>query len=420
LRVVKIFWKREIQAICGLESADKIQILSAGDEATPLQPDAQWIICHYALLHSRLAELKKFPFRTLIVDEGHLAKAGEKSQRGAAIMKLGEDRPNVCYLTGSPSPNGRPIELLPMLKVLRKVHAREEWRWKLKFCGAEQVVINQKGVKLYGRAPIKRWSFKGASHLDELALSLSTFSLERTKAEVFGDLPPIQHTVFDIELQPDDREKYFSMREEMEKLLRTDDPKLRGRALGLLTTMIAFSAQAKTADASDVCRERINSGLKTLVICDYLSPLGALRRELRDVSEIIEGSMKDAYRQVVIDRFQNEAQPQVLLLSRRTAGQSVTLTAADCLLWLNLPWTPGEYAQGCGRIERLGQTRSTQSIVLVCADTYDEELIQLNYRKAGFIEMAAGRVPLPPARVSSFAQMLKMLGGSSRVKPDLN
>lgn len=426
--VVKIFWTREIQtclpgaviAILSGRSADTLEALLHGPAG--IRQDAEWVIGNYDILDARLPELLDFGFDCLIYDEAHLLKSGDVmqskkgtrirgSKRGNAALKLAAHVPRVMVLTGSPMPNGRPIELLPMLVMLEKVHPREIWDWKMAFCAGTKIMINEKGVKYHGRKAIYRWSFSGASRLDDLGAQLSTFSVQRRKSEIMEYLPPIEHTVFDVELP--DLAPYEEMRERMRKLIRSGDPQARGEALGLLTKMLAWSAEAKCSNALEILDERLScQKSKVVVMCDYLAPLGVLRQKLLHRSTILEGSMSEGERQSVIDKFQTNPEPHALLVSRRIGGSSITLTAADTYLGLNLPWTPGDYTQAVARVHRETQTKRTQAITILAKNTYDEEQFEMVYYKARVIERTAGRPPLPESRKIEFEQMVKLLGGA--------
>jgi SWI/SNF-related matrix-associated actin-dependent regulator of chromatin subfamily A-like protein 1 len=199
----------------------------------------------------------------------------------------------------------------------------------------------------------------------------------------------------------------------MRRLVKAGDPKSRGQALGLLTKMLAWTAEAKCNVTVGLLREKLDApNSKVILFSEFLAPLYALRQKLLHQSTVLEGSMSDSDRQVVIDRFQTEQGSHVLLCSRRAAGMSVTLTAADTCVFMGLPWEPESYKQSVSRIHRETQTRSTQAIFILAQRTYDESMLQRLYAKAGVIELAAGRPPLPEGELQEFDEMLKLLGGA--------
>jgi hypothetical protein len=60
----------------------------------------------------------------------------------------------------------------------------------------------------------------------------------------------------------------------------------------------------------------------------------------------------------------------------QAAGVGLTLTAADTVAFLELPWTPGELSQSTDRLHRIGQTAECVSVnYLVCDKTIDTEIL---------------------------------------------
>src|SRR5262249_58348843 len=69
----------------------------------------------------------------------------------------------------------------------------------------------------------------------------------------------------------------------------------------------------------------------------------------------LDGSTRD--RAAVVDAFQSESGPPVMLVSLRAGGTGLNLTAADSVFILDPWWNPAVEEQAADRAHRIGQTR---------------------------------------------------------------
>jgi SWI/SNF-related matrix-associated actin-dependent regulator 1 of chromatin subfamily A len=64
------------------------------------------------------------------------------------------------------------------------------------------------------------------------------------------------------------------------------------------------------------------------------------------------------------------------------------LTAAQDVVFVELPWTPADIDQTYSRCHRLGQAGSVTATYVLCADTIDEEIYGIITRKRGVVTQA--------------------------------
>jgi SWI/SNF-related matrix-associated actin-dependent regulator 1 of chromatin subfamily A len=64
------------------------------------------------------------------------------------------------------------------------------------------------------------------------------------------------------------------------------------------------------------------------------------------------------------------------------------LTAAQDVLFVELPWTPADVDQTYSRCHRLGQQGSVTATYLLCEGTVDEEIYNLISRKRSVVDAA--------------------------------
>jgi len=88
----------------------------------------------------------------------------------------------------------------------------------------------------------------------------------------------------------------------------------------------------------------------------------------------------------VVERFQSDDGPPVLLVSLRAGGIGLNLTAADCVLLLDPWWNPAVEDQATDRAYRIGQDKVVQVIKLITAGTIEEKIYSLQQRKKALID----------------------------------
>jgi len=84
------------------------------------------------------------------------------------------------------------------------------------------------------------------------------------------------------------------------------------------------------------------------VVVEYLNKEGI-------TNNVIKGSVPPKTRAEIIDRFQREYDPRVLVIQPQSASHGITLTAADTIVFWSPVMSVETYLQCIGRIDRVGQ-----------------------------------------------------------------
>jgi SNF2 family DNA or RNA helicase len=71
----------------------------------------------------------------------------------------------------------------------------------------------------------------------------------------------------------------------------------------------------------------------------------------------------------------------VFLISLKAGGLGLNLTAADYVFILDPWWNPAVEAQAIDRAHRIGQTRQVFAYRLICRDTVEEKILNLQSQK---------------------------------------
>ena len=95
--------------------------------------------------------------------------------------------------------------------------------------------------------------------------------------------------------------------------------------------------------------------------------------------EYLDGKTRD--RQERVERFQNDADCKLFLISLKAGGLGLNLTAAEYVFLLDPWWNPAVEAQAIDRAHRIGQTRPVFAYRLIAKDTVEEKVLQLQQSK---------------------------------------
>jgi superfamily II DNA or RNA helicase len=238
-----------------------------------------------------------------------------------------------------------------------------------------------------------------------LAQALRPFILRRTKSQVARDLPEkVEQTLF-CQLEPPQRALYDELRDHyrdtllnrierdgldksrmqiLEALLR-----LRQAAIhpGLIDRSRSHEPSAKLDMLLPQLAEVLDEGHKALVFSQFTSMLQILRNRLDQQNigyEYLDGQTRD--RAAPVERFQNNPESRLFLISLKAGGLGLNLTAAEYVFLLDPWWNPAVEAQAIDRTHRIGQTRSVFAYRLIAKDTVEEKVLELQESKREIAE----------------------------------
>jgi len=233
-----------------------------------------------------------------------------------------------------------------------------------------------------------------------LGHALRPFFLRRTKEQVARELPSKTEQTVYCELEPEQRKLYDQLRQHYrDSLLRRIETaglakskiqvleallRLRQAAChpGLLDSKRSSDSSAKLDVLLEQLREVLDEGHKALVFSQFTSLLKILRARLNQdgiLYEYLDGATRD--RQTRVERFQNDKDCRLFLVSLKAGGLGLNLTAAEYVFILDPWWNPAVEAQAVDRAHRIGQTRPVFTYRLIARDTVEEKVLELQKTK---------------------------------------
>lgn len=337
--------------------------------------DYDLIITTYGTLRKDAVRFKDIEFDYVILDEAQAIKNADTASSKAARLLNANHR---LALSGTPVEN----------------HLGELW-----------ALFDFLNPGLLGAASVFKLTGTAARNPDEdtralLSKALRPFILRRTKEQVARDLPPkLEQTVY-CEMEPAQRKLYDELRDHyrssllglvesrgigrskiqiLEALLR-----LRQAAChpGLIDKKRTEESSAKLDVLLPQLAEVIEGGHKALVFSQFTSLLAIVRSQLdKDAVnyEYLDGRTRD--RASRVERFQNDADCKLFLVSLKAGGLGLNLTAAEYVFLLDPWWNPAVEAQAIDRAHRIGQQKNVFAYRLIASGTVEEKVLELQKTK---------------------------------------
>lgn len=354
--------------------------------------------------------------KSYVFDESHYAKSPD-AQRTKAAVKMSKNAEGlVLCLTGTPITN-RPAEYAPQLDILGKLSDfGGKWGFYKRYCGAFR---DRWGV----------WHTDGAAHLEELNDKLrASCYIRRTKDQVLADLPPMLHNKIivtpdekvmkEYRKAEDDIVRYMADRAaEIAKELGTSPKsaaviaKLKAEANEHLVRIAALrrlAAMAKMKAVDEWVENLLDSGAKVVLAAHHRDVVDTLANKYGGLK--IQGGMLVSDVEDHKSRFMSDPDARVITLSIQAAKTGHTLTAAQDVAFVELPFTPADLDQTAARCHRIGQAGVVTSHYLLAAGTIDEKLYDLIERKRSIVDAATegvamdGLMSVGAQLVTDFAQ----------------
>ncbi|WP_053058470.1 DEAD/DEAH box helicase [Pedobacter sp. BMA] len=271
---------------------------------------------------------------------------------------------------------------------------------------------------------------KDKERADTLLKMTRPFILRRTKKQVATDLPPKTEMTIWCEMEPGQRRIYDSYSKEFKAELvdKIASVGLENSKFEVLRRLMALrqicNSPALIKDAPSYegtpCKitelmEHImekTTGHKLLVFSAFTGMLGLIKAELEQQGityAYLDGSTKLDKRKAAVNRFQNDEDCRVFLISLKAGGTGLNLTAADYVYLIDPWWNPAVENQAIDRCYRIGQDKHVMAYRMICKDTLEERILEIQERKR---KLAGELIPGDDGILKSLGKedLLKLFG----------
>jgi non-specific serine/threonine protein kinase len=341
--------------------------------------DTEIIITTYGTLRSDIKMLVEIPFDYVILDESQAIKnPASKVTKAAGLLRA----KNRLCMSGTPLQNNT-FDIFAQMNFLNPG-----------MLGSIEFFRQEFSI------PIDK--FGEQDRKDHLRKILYPFILRRTKEQVAKDLPEKIETILYCEMEDEQRNIYEGYRNDFrDKILGTIET--QGINRSQLTILQGLMKLRQICDSPAILNEQDKfpnhsikleelgreiteniSNHKALVFSQFLGMLALIREKLKELGvdhEYFDGSTSAPERERAIQRFQNDENCRVFLISLKAGGVGLNLTAADYVYIVDPWWNPAVEQQAIDRTHRIGQTKNIMAYRMICKDTIEDKILQLQEKK---------------------------------------
>ncbi len=337
------------------------------------------IITTYGTLRSDIMVLSKTFFDYVILDESQAIKNPGSKVAKASCLLVSKNR--LC-MSGTPLQNNT-FDIFAQMNFLNPG-----------LLGSMEFFRNEFAT------PIDK--FGEPEQKDHLRKLLYPFILRRTKEQVAKDLPEKTETILFCEMEDEQRKVYEAYRNAYrDKILGVINE--QGIDKSQLTILQGLMKLRQICDSPAILNEEekypnhsikldeltreITENIgqhKALIFSQFLGMLGLIKEKLKEnnvVFEYFDGSTSPQERQRAIQNFQDNDECRVFLISLKAGGVGLNLTAADYVYIVDPWWNPAVEQQAIDRTHRIGQTKNIFAYRMICKDTIEDKILQLQDRK---------------------------------------
>lgn len=334
------------------------------------------VLTSYGIARLDIDVLKEFFFNYIILDESQAIK-NPGSNIAAAVNQLKSKQKLI--LTGTPVENGT-MDLWSQMNFVNP-----------------GLLGNQNSFKKQFQQPIEKQHDMAKAH--KLHAMIKPFILRRMKSQVATDLPEKIINVKYSAMSPAQEKIYEEVKSYYrEKII--GELQLAGRGTQQFTLLRGLTQlrqianhpklvrddydgeSGKLEDVTYMLQSTISEGHKVLVFSQFVRHLAIVKEYL--VKENIpfaylDGATRD--RQAQVEKFQEQEEVKVFLISLKAGGVGLNLTKAEYVFLLDPWWNPAVEAQAIDRAHRIGQENKVIIYKFISQNSVEEKIMALQDRK---------------------------------------
>lgn len=401
---MKLTWADELGQWLGLDVSEDICVVRSARDAGSVGKKPVTIITYNMFSRDTivLSKVKAADFQVVVLDESHYIKNTD-AKRTRNVMEVARNANRVILLSGTPAMN-RPIELYTQLSLVAGTKFGTKHNFGLRYCNARK---EMKGGREF-------WDYSGSSNEKELHTRMQNYMIRRLKKDVLTQLPAKRRSRVRLEISAaasrDLRKQMSAMRSKFDVAKQLEVAvhmggggrdasdslaRLDAEQRKLMGEAYVATGEAKVKPTLEFLYDKLvtDSRKKLLVFAHHKAVLDALDAEMSTkrfqeltTSIRIDGSTSSADRHRRVNLFQENPSVRIALLSITAAGQGITLTAADSVVFAELSWVPAQISQAEDRAHRIGQQADFVNIYfLVAAGSIDDIIWDSVQRKMGVV-----------------------------------
>ena len=339
------------------------------------------ILTTYAIVRNDIEKFKTMKFDTIILDESQNIKNVE-SKISRAVMLL--EAKHKFALSGTPVENSL-FELYSLFRFINAGLFSTLADFKRDYAVPIQADANEEVARI-------------------LKAKISPFLLRRLKQDVLKDLPAKQEQVVYVDMN-ETHKKFYEQKREYYKQLLEQQIGANGIEKSKFLILQAFNDLRQIASAPELKSENqilsskienlfemlediILSNHKVLIFANFLGSLDLISEKANSLGYehlLMTGSTRN--RQELVDKFQNDKNIKLFLMTLKVGGVGLNLTEADYVFIFDPWWNKSAENQAVDRAHRMGQKNRVFSYKMITKGTIEEKILELQSQKQDMTDM---------------------------------
>lgn len=368
LSIMKSAWQKDLFTFamhrsCSVAhgtSAQRRKIINAGSEFVVINFDGLAVVAD---------EIMNGGFDLIVVDEANAYKNAQTNRWKVFYRILKATDPRLWMLTGTPAAQS-PVDAYGLAKMVNPE-------------GCPRSFTDFRAAVLTKVTNFK-WVPKPTSPAYVHNLLQPAIRFEKKDCL---DLPEVTHIDREAPLTAQQVKYYNQLKNEM--LLEADGEEVSAvNAATKINKLLQISGGAVYTDTGEVLEFDVSNRLsavlevieeasnKVLVFVPFTHTIALLKERLEKEGiscGVINGSVSVNKRSELVDQFQANKNPHVLIIQPQAASHGLTLTAADTIIWYAPVTSVETYLQANARINRPGQ-KNAMTIVHICGSDVEAKL----------------------------------------------
>lgn len=330
------------------------------------------LITTYGSLKNDINEYKKNNFEYLILDEGQNIN-NHKTQIAKLVREINS---NIRFvLTGTPIENNL-IELWSIFDFIMPgyLYSKEEF--------------------------VKKFLKDDKNMIDELKILISPYILKRNKKDVLKELPDKIEKKILINLPKRQKEAYDSLILQIKEKINYKNAKgntvelfsylmkLRQMCLDPSLLLDDYNYENGKLDAAEDIIDRNISEHKIIIFSQFTSMLDKIEERIKSKNIdylYLDGTTSAKKRIDLVERFNNDKNIRIFLISLKAGGTGLNLTSSDLVIHFDPWYNPAIHDQASDRTHRIGQKNKVNIYKLIAKDTIEETIYSMQEDKKKLI-----------------------------------
>ena len=368
LSIMKSAWQRDLFTFAMHRSVG-VAHGTPTQRSKVIQSGVEFVIINFDGVGVVKDEIAAGGFDLIVVDEANAYKNPQTNRWKILRDIVNGTDPRLWMLTGTPAAQS-PVDAYGLAKLVNPAGCPS-------YFGQFRSAVMTKVTQF-------KWSPK--PNAPEIVHKLLQPAIRFEKKDCL-DLPEVTHVDREAPLTPQQMKYYKMLRDQM--LMEAAGEEVSAvNAATKLNKLLQISGGAVYTDTGEVVEfdvsNRLNAVMevieeaahKVLVFIPFTHTIELLRERLEKAGVscgIINGSVSVNKRADLVQTFQTQKHPQVLLIQPQAASHGLTLTAADTIIWYAPVTSVETYLQANARINRPGQ-KNAMTIVHIKGSPVEDRL----------------------------------------------